>query len=89
MGEKTRKIAIAKNVHWDPHDERAPGLRFDAWMNESCYCRAIIPPEQVMKYFIAYELITPEGLQFADLEGKPVWVEGDELVSNLVGPCVI
>lgn len=87
---ENKQMAIISKVSWHPNDERRPGLFLNVQMDEAVGCLLIVPPEEVWEFFEAYGLVTSEGLRFADLKGKAVWVrEVHPNVSELVGPCVI
>ena len=84
-----KKMAIITGVSWNPNDERSPGLFLNVDSGELGGTMLIVPQEETWGFFNEYGLISSEGLRFADLKGKPVWVETDGRMSKLLGPCVI
>ena len=83
-----KQMAIVIGVAWHPNDERSPGLFLNVEFGEGAGALLVVPREETWSFFNACGLISSEGLRFADLKGKPVWVENDGRMSRLLGPCV-
>lgn len=84
-----KQMAIIRDVQWSPNDERNPGLRLNVALYEASGTHLTIPPHETWSLFQSYELISPEGIRFADLNGKPVWVEEEDGIIRFIGPCVV